>query len=184
VTRFHDGDFSPGHAPGKNKNEADRSRATKTGQLDELATEPRAGTESPWQGSGIRRRTGAGPTRGTPDAAPSQGLARGVGGRLDGELDGGGGVVELQVECRRRPRRRSSSRAASRTPGMTRRRSRTARARSSLMAKSLLRVPSSPARGPFDKRSGGMRRLSPDISPRLPLGEASGRGSRCGGTMR
>jgi hypothetical protein len=45
VTRFHDGDFFPGHAPGKNKNEADRSRATKTGQLDELATSREAGLD-------------------------------------------------------------------------------------------------------------------------------------------
>jgi hypothetical protein len=38
MTRFHGGDYGLGHAPGHNKNEADSSRATKTGQVDELAT--------------------------------------------------------------------------------------------------------------------------------------------------
>jgi len=30
----------PGHAPAQSKNEADRSRATKTGQIDQPATRP------------------------------------------------------------------------------------------------------------------------------------------------
>src|SRR3546814_828892 len=42
VTRFHDGRFSPGHAPGKINNEADRSSATNTRHLYKLATLKRA----------------------------------------------------------------------------------------------------------------------------------------------
>jgi len=38
MTRFHRGRSVPGHAPAQSENEADRSRATKTGQVDELAT--------------------------------------------------------------------------------------------------------------------------------------------------
>ena len=34
MTRFHRGRSVPGHAPAQSKNEADRSRATKTGQID------------------------------------------------------------------------------------------------------------------------------------------------------
>ena len=34
MTRFQRGGSVPGHAPAQNKNEADRSRATKTGQID------------------------------------------------------------------------------------------------------------------------------------------------------
>ena len=36
MTRFQRGGSVPGHARAQNKNEADRSRATKTGQIDEL----------------------------------------------------------------------------------------------------------------------------------------------------
>ncbi len=38
MTHFHRGWFVPGHAPAQNKDEADKSRATKTGQVYKLAT--------------------------------------------------------------------------------------------------------------------------------------------------
>ena len=38
MTRFQRGRSVPGHAPAQSANEADRSRATKTGQIDQLAT--------------------------------------------------------------------------------------------------------------------------------------------------
>jgi hypothetical protein len=34
MTRFQRGRSVPGHVPAQSKNEADRSRATKTGQID------------------------------------------------------------------------------------------------------------------------------------------------------
>jgi len=52
MTRFQRGRSVPGHAPAQSMNEADRPRATETGQIDQLAT-GRYWATAPSGGNGV-----------------------------------------------------------------------------------------------------------------------------------
>jgi hypothetical protein len=101
MTRFHDGGSDPGHAPDQNKNEADRSRATKTGQVDELATGwPRFRRRSRWNS-----QTG-GMDRGIPTEAVlaevrgQRSTAAVPGGNAEGPSVGCAGSIDLDSSSR------------------------------------------------------------------------------------